>query len=259
MDKNELSNLQDLASHGHADSLNSLISYYLANKDYQNAFLAASRFEYFADAKGYRTLGYFYQNGIGTTADIEKAIHYYQKSYEMGDISSGYNISIIHIKNGETEKAIEYLTSGLENGHISSIKLLANMYLNGGGVHKNIEIATNLLQKAIELGDVKSIDTLAKVYYSQGDYENAFKYFTKGMEYDDLDAIYHLALCYAKGLGVRQDFAKAVHYYQIGANKLEPRCLYNLSRYYRSGTCVPQNEELANKLERQAYANGFKK
>ena len=45
----------------------------------------------------------------------------------------------------------------------------------------------------------------------------------------------------------------------MGAKELEPRCLYNLSLYYRNGVVVEQNIELANKLENQAIERGFKK
>lgn len=259
MDSNELYALQELASTGHFDSLNKLIDYYLENKDYKNAFLTAQRFDYFTTSRGYKTLGYFHQNGIGTEVNIDKAISYYQKSFDMGDISSGYNLALIYVKRKDASKAIEYLASGLENDHIQSIKLLAQLYLSGEGVYKNVDIATNLFKRAIELGDVKSIDALAKAYYSNGDYENSFKYFSMGAQKGDLDCIYHLGVSYAKGLGTRQDFSKALHYYQIGANLFEPRCLYNLSLYYRNGTLVNQNIELANKLEKQAIEKGFKK
>ena len=84
-------------------------------------------------------------------------------------------------------------------------------------------------------------------------------YFVKGAERNDPDSIYHLAISYAKGLGTKQDFSKAFHYYELGAKLDEPRCLYNLSIYYRDGIIVEQNKELALKLEELAIQKGFKK
>ena len=259
MDKNELTTLQELASLGHIYAIDKLVKYHLDNKDHKNAFLVASRYEFFSDSNGFKTLGYFYQKGIGTETDLNKAVSFYKKGYELGDYSCGYNLALIHHRNKEYIDSLSYLINGTENNHIPSIKLLANMYLNGEGVIKNNDIAINLYKKAIELGDISSIDLLARIYYSLGDYSNSFKYFSLGADHDDLDSIYHLGLSYAKGLGVKQDFVRAKKYYEIGANHLEPRCLYNLSIYYRKGIVVPQNEDLANKLEAQAIKNGFKK
>ena len=259
MDNIELNQLQELASLGKTDAINSLIDYYLSNQDFKRAFLTAQRFEYFISAEGYKGLAVFYQKGIGTLVDLNKANYYYQKSYELGDLGSGFYLASDCIKKKEYESALSYLANGVNQEHIPSIRLLAIMHLNGYGVPKDSEAAIKLYLKAIELGDDKSIDTVARIYYSLKDYSNSFKYFELGANIGNLDSIYHLGLSYAKGLGVKQDFSLAVKYYEIGANKLEPRCLYNLSIYYRNGIVVNQNIDLANKLEEQAYQNGFKK
>ncbi len=259
MEIEELNRLQDLASVGNIAAINKLVDYYLANKDFKNAFLTAQRFGYVSDSHGYKTLGYFYQKGVGTPVDLEKAAYFYEKSYELGDTSSGYNIALIHVKNREYSKALSYLAKGIENNHAPSMRLLASLYLNGDGLLHDKNIAISLLEKAVELGDIKSIAQLGKIYFVDKEYSKAFELFKKGAELDDIDSIYHVGLFYAKGLGVRQDFASAFRYYEIGAKQLEPRCLYNLSLYYRDGIAVPKNEELANKLEEQAIKQGFKK
>ncbi len=231
----------------------------MENKDYKSAYETACRFDYFPDPRGYKILGQFYQNGVGVEPNLSKAIAYYEKSLNMGDISSGYNIALIYIKNKEYEKAISYLVSGLENEHTPSIRVLASMYQKGEGVCQSEQIAINLYNKAATLGDVKAIDQLGRFYYSKQDYATSYMYFFKGAELNDPDSIYHLALSCAKGLGTKQDFSKAFHYYELGAKLNEPRCLYNLSIYYRDGIIVEQNKELALKLEELAIQKGFKK
>lgn len=259
MDINQLYTLQELASTGKSEAIIRLIDFYKENGDYQKAFLTAQRFEYFSSGIGYKVLAEFYFKGIGTEIDIDKAKEYYQKSFDLGEYSSGYQLAIIAIKEENYSSAINYLTYGMADNHIPSIKLLAKMYASGEGVIKNSEIAINLIKKAYELGDKKAIHQLARLYYSIGEYSKAVEYFTIGARNNDLDSIYHLGVCYAKGLGVKQDFVQARRFYEIGANSLEPRCLYNLSLYYRNGITVDQNIALANKLESQAYENGFKK
>lgn len=259
MDNIKLLNLQELASTGNISAIVSLIDFYKENGDYSKAFLTAQWFIYFPSGVGYRYLAEFYLKGIGTIKNIDKAVEYYQKGFELGDYDSGYQLSLYHIKNKDFSSALKYLFVGIENNHIPSIKLLANMYINGDGVSKDAQIAINLLNKAKELGDIKVIHQLALLYYSFEEYNKAFECFKKGADNGDLDSVYHLGLCYAKGLGVRQDFYLARAEYEKAAKEYEPRSLYNLSLYYRNGISVNQNSELADRLLEQAYEHGFKK
>ena len=259
MDKRELQELQEAAGGGNAMANKQLVDYYLSIGENEMAFLAASRFEYLLNPVGYRTLGNFYLKGLGVPADLEKAKKYFQKGFSSGDVDSGYNLAVILCRENKQSDAIAYLVSGVSQSHIPSIKLLANLYLNGKGVTKNEDIAINLLIKTIELGDVDVSDKLALLFYKQEKYIEAFKYFQIGVNAKNVDAIYHLGLCYAKGYGVKQDFVMARQFYQMGANLKEARCLYNLAIYYRQGIGVDTNLEMADKLEKLAYECGFKK
>ena len=259
MDNIKILNLQEQASTGNTSAILSLIDFYKDNGDYSRAFLTAQRFDYFPSGVGYRTLAEFHLKGIGTIKNIDKAIEYYQKGYELDDFDCGYQLALYHIKNKDYLSAIRYLLVGVENIHIPSIKLLANMYINGDGVSKDTQIAINLLNKAKDLGDRKVIHQLALLYYSLEEYNKAFEYFQIGANNGDLDSIYHLGLCYAKGLGVKQDFLLARIQYEKAAKEFESRSLYNLSLYYRNGITVNQNIELADRLLEQAYEHGFKK
>ena len=258
MDKSELQILQELASSGDTNAILELVNYYLSIKDFKNAFLAVRRFEYFTCELGYKTLGDFYLKGIGTPIDFDKAISYYSKGYELGNCDCGYQLASLLIKKKEYSSAIPYLASGVNNNHIPSIKLMANLYLTGSGVLENKDISINLLKRVLALGDQSVSDTLGRIYFSKQDYSEAFRYFVVGANNKNVNSIYHLGLCYAKGYGTRQDFNLARQYYQMGANMNEPRSLYNLSLYYRDGISVPKNEELALKLYEQAIQNGFK-
>ena len=255
---NYLDNLRELAASGKLDAIIELVDFYLKNEKYSQAYQTAVRFEYLPYKEGYRKLAYFYQNGIGTEQNSEKALALYKKAYEMGDAPSGYNLALISYKNKEYTEAISYLSGGIEENYLPSIKLLANMYINGYGIIKDHSIAIKLLLKAYELGDKNSLDSIAKLYYVSGDYEKSFEYFNLGLQEKIPDCIYHLALSYAKGLGTKQDLVMARRTYEIGANLNEPRCLYNLAQYYKNGIGGVQNLELAETLEKQSFQFGFK-
>ena len=254
----ELSKLQERASIGDVNAINELIDFYLADSDLKHAKLEAERLKYISSSAAYRKLGLIYVNGLLGETNISLAKSYFQKAFELGDDVSGYNLALILIKEGHPEEAVTYLTSGVGNDHIPSIKLLANLYIKGDVLAKDLNIALALLKKVYDLGETSVVSSLGKVCYQLNNYEEAFKYFSLGVQSRDPDSLYYLGLCYASGLGVKQDFAKARFYYEQGANLNEPRCLYNLSLYYRNGIGVEQNILLADSLLQQARLNGFK-
>ena len=255
----ELNQLIEKSRVGDAQAIATLVDYYISINELKKAELESERLKYISSPLAYRKLaGYFYSGIFGKT-DIISAKQYYLKAFELGDEPSGYNLANLYLKEKNVTEAIKYLTSGVSRGYIPSIKLLASIYLKGEGVSKDLHIALSLLKQANELGDDLVLTSIGKVFYQLGDYDKAFQYFSIGANNKDLDAIYHLGLCYAKGLGVKQDFDKSRFYYEMGANLNEPNCLYNLSLYYRNGIGVVKNIALADTLYKQALENGFKK
>ena len=259
MQEIELNRLIDRASVGDAEAIVLLIEYYLSINDKNKAALEAERLKYVRSPLAYRKLANLALTGVLDKVDIETAKNYYSKAFDFGDDASGYNLALLLIKENKPNKAIYYLSHGVANEYIPSIKLMASLYLKGDGVVKDLHIAFSLLKKVYELGDNGVVTSLGKICYQLGDYEAAFKYFNIGVNNRDLDAIYHLGLCYAKGLGTAQDLSKSRFYYEMGANLNDPNCLYNLSLYYRNGIGVNQNIQLADTLLQQAIERGFKK
>ena len=248
MNDEELLLCKERVKYGDPDSIIALTNYYLENSDYQRAFLVISRFAYLDHAEGFKKLGYFYEKGYGTPVDDEKAIFYYQKAYEKGDVSAGFNIALLYYKNKKYGDSVAYLVNGRLNNHIPSISLLAELYLKGLGVDKSVEIAINLYYEIIALGECSYYDKVGKIYYQIGEYYKAVEHFNLGAEKLDYDAIYHLAICYSKGQGVPLDIAKAIYYYEIGARNNHPGCIYNLAMHYEKGIGVQQNKEKSQLL-----------
>lgn len=259
MNQFELDALQDRASIGDINAIIKLVDFYISEKDIYHAKLEMERLKYVRQPEAYRKLGFIYSCGLIDSPDYSLAKEYYQKAFELGDETSGYDLALLYIKENEPLKAIPYLTQGVSNNHIPSIKLLAKLYLTGEVMSKDLSIALSLLKKAYELGEVSVCSSLGKICYQLHNYEDAFYYFSLGAAQKDLDSIFYLGLCYASGLGVKQDFSKARFYYEQGANLNEPRCLYNLSLYYKDGVGVEKSEALASSLYQKAIENGFKK
>ncbi len=259
MTEYELNALIDKVSAGDVEALVTLIDYYLSIGETKKAELEAERLKYIHHYLAYRKLANLAFLGTFNKPDYELSKEYYQKAFDMGDNVSGYNLALLLTKENNSEEALKYLTDGVSKDYIPSLKLLASLYLKGDGVTKDLTISLSLLQKAQELGDDSVITSIGKIHYLMGDFEEAFNCFSLGAAQKDKDAIYHLGLCYAKGLGVNQDLNKSRFYYEMGANLNEPNCLYDLSVYYRNGISVEQNTDLADTLLEQAIKNGFKK
>ena len=258
MNSYEIEKLHERASIGDINAINELINFYIENNDLYHAKLEIERLKYINQPEAFRKLGYIYSCGLIDKPDFDLAKSYYKKGYELGDEACGYNLALLDIKEGNYASAIPYLTYGVSVNHIPSIKLLAKLYIEGKAVSKDLEIALSLLKKALDLGEVEVYASLGKVCYQIHRYEEAFNYFSLGFKQKDPDCIFYLGLCYASGLGVKQDFVRARYYYEIGANINEPRCLYNLSLYYKDGIGVEKSEALASSLYQKAIENGFK-
>ena len=254
----ELSKLQERASIGDVNAIGELIDFYLSENDMRHAKMEAERLKYISSSAAYRKLGFIFFNGLLGETNIEKAKDYFKKAYDLGDEVAGYNLALILIKEGQVGEAVPYLTTGVGSDHIPSIKLLANLYIKGDVLAKDLNIALALLKKVYELGELEVVTSLGKVCYQLKNYDEAFKFFSLGVQNKDPDSFYYLGLCYANGLGTKQDFQKARFYYEQGANLNEPRCLYNLSLYYRNGIGVEQNILMADNLLEQARLYGFK-
>ena len=251
MTSTELERYQSLATVGNIEAIHRLVDHYLEVKDYEKAFLNANRFSYFKDKDGFRKIGYFYEHGFHVEKNIEKAMEFYQKAYVLGDYVAGYNLAILYIKENEYLEAVKYLALGVYNEHISSIKLLADIYFKGLGVYKNIDVALKLYLSLLSKGDLSIIDKIGQIYYQKEDYYNAIKFFEQGYKNNDLDSIYHLAVCHAKAKGTNLDLGKAISLYELGAKNGHKKCIKNLAIHYQNGIGVKQDKKRSEQLLKQ--------
>lgn len=86
------------------------------------------------------------------------------------------------------------------------------------GVNKDIPKALEYYRKAREEGNPMASCRLGMHYYYQTptpDYEQAFELFKESADKDCDLGRYYLSVCYAKGRGVKQNKAKAKHYFKI--------------------------------------------
>uniref|UniRef100_UPI0033282F90 tetratricopeptide repeat protein n=1 Tax=Psychrobacter sp. CAL346-MNA-CIBAN-0220 TaxID=3140457 RepID=UPI0033282F90 len=69
----------------------------------------------------------------------------------------------------------------------------------------------------------------------------------------------NLGLMYFQGLGVRQEYAKAVEWFEKAGNQGNVEAQYNLGVMYANGIGVHQDENLAVELFQNACDKGLQK
>lgn len=118
----------------------------------------------------------------------------------------------------------------------------------------------NLLNLA-RSGDVEAQFNLGYCYYMglgiDQDYSKAVEWFTKAAEQGYAEAQLFLGECYEEGKGVKQNDNKAVEYYQMAAMQDNAQAINNLGVCYLNGTGVKQNDEEAFNLFSKAANLGL--
>ena len=171
-----------------------------------------------------RVISYYYENGLGTDKDIDKAIKHYEIAHEQEDVYATFRLGMIYRdkenKVYDIDKAIDYLKQAADKGDKDALGFLADAYIYHKKEYKK---AYDLLVDADK--DNYSIcasyaDLFYKGYYVPRDYDEAFKWYMKSFELEKTSTIYHrLGRCYFFGHGVKEDKAKAKEYMYISMNE----------------------------------------
>jgi TPR repeat protein len=93
---------------------------------------------------------------------------------------------------------------------------------------KSKEEANKLCMKRIKRNDPVAMCQMGRRRYYEGDYETAFKYFTKAAELGDAMAHEILALMYKNGDGVEKDMKKAIYHWEEAAIAGHPGARHSL-------------------------------
>lgn len=159
--------------------------------DYQTAYpeLIALSEEGNAEAAYY--MGLMYKDGLGTTADLTKAIRYFEASDKL--LNSDATV------------------------------MLGKMIIAGEGTEKNVDLGLQYLKKAAYAGNVEALYELARLYEEGKDVElnlnYAFGFYYMGALRGDKKAQLKTARYYLSGRGIVQDFVKAKKWYVRAANQ----------------------------------------
>ena len=157
-----------------------------ANSNWDEVFKKAEQ----GDVKSQYLAGEYYGTGWNGEEDFEKSREWFEKAAAGGDIFSKralgdlYAGAFSHVSRdvgqGDNEKALYWYKKAAEAGDIDSLRFLGTMYAKGyfsvewfryninvkdKVVEKNPKKAVECFQKAVDLGDLRSLVRLANMHF----------------------------------------------------------------------------------------------
>ena len=127
------------------------------------------------NANAQYNLGNCYANGVGIEKDNEKAVYWFLKSAEQGNVfaqnkleDSRYNLGYYYAKGVGVEKdykkAVYWFQKSAEQGNADAQYNLGSCYANGIGVEKNFRKSFSLYHTAAIQGNKNAQNSLAYCY-----------------------------------------------------------------------------------------------
>lgn len=170
-----------------------LVPSFAIAQDYTPLFNKLSSMSEAGNGEAAYHLGMLYNNGIGTSVDIEKAYHWFKYSTEAndplgayklgcyfagqaGDIveydadkalqykliaaDAGYSyaqhdVALSYLRNGDKDKAIEYITKSAHQDFRNAFEVLATLNYQGNIIPKNLVQAHSFTLLSMMAGDGK--------------------------------------------------------------------------------------------------------
>jgi TPR repeat protein len=205
-------------------------------------------------------LGVMFEKGQGTSQDYDEAKIWYSKAAKAGNSSSMVKLGELLAFGGETDpgEATRLFESAAEVGNPEAEEKLGLLYLNGIGVERDVLQARHLFEKASEAGYTKAFRRIGETYeYAiPPDYNQARKWYEKGVASRDASSSRDIGLLYSSGEGVTRDFAQARIWFERGATAEDTYAMTLLGELYQEGLGVPQDFAHARRwYERAASAN----
>ncbi len=117
------------------------------------------------DATAQYITGRAYTTGVGCKEDGVKAMLWFQKSYDNGNILATYCIGLL---SSDYEKALEWYRKAADKGHVSAAFFIGAMYYSGSGVAKNYVKAVEWYEKAANKGLEHAMYDFGYIYYEGG-------------------------------------------------------------------------------------------
>jgi TPR repeat protein len=195
---------------------------------------------------------YFYSLFLYNDIILNKMKYYklYIKNAEKGDSVSQYHIGNHYCTKGDFNKAIEWYSKSSEGGNIKAMYMLAYCYANGYGIKKDKRKSFELYLKSAEGGYKNALWILGDEYYHGynilKDKIKAFGFYLKAAEKGHYLSQYLVANYYYDGKYIPKNEGKWVYWNKKAAINGNVDAQFELAEYYVTNS-VNKNEGKAFK------------
>ena len=217
-----------------------------------------------ADDNLYYKLGSMFKNGLGTEADISKAIDYFKRSAEMNNKNGLYEYgkALIQGKHIEADlnKGLECIEKAIKLGNTNAKRFLALEFISGGYFPQDIEKGIAMLTECADEGDSFACFKLGQIYLKgeivPQDSEKAEKYLLMA-DKDSGHACYYLGRLYLEG--EKYDLDKAVEWLEKAVNydEIKAYASYSLAKILLEDNKYHDTQKAIKLLELSAEENNW--
>ena len=262
---------QAAVDQGLPQAMNNLSDHYLDGWDGQEprpdlAIPLMLQAESMGYAGVYNNLGVSYFQGHFGTPDPRRALEYFRRSHEAGDVDGTANMGWMYahgeaVAEDQTEARRYYTLAHDNSGPLWALENLADMWREGTGGPTDPARAVTLYEEAAERDSAYAANWLG-YFYDNGeaglpvDYDRAVAYFTQAAEQGDTTGYYNLGSMYDAGRGVDQDLEMARHYYQLASDQGDADATYELANLLWHGELGYADEIEARRLMELAADRG---
>lgn len=216
------------------------------------------------DAQSSYELSKRYYSGNGVDRDNNKALLWYEKYAECGNLSAQKNLGDYYLKVGENAKAVYWYEKAAVQGSATAQRNLGKLLLEGRGVKPHPITALSWYEKACEGGDVDALIELGDYFLKKEnpDVARALGLYEKAAQKNLLKAQLFLAEAYysgeLNGVSVRKNSAKALFWNEKVAEKGHAEAQYRAGEMYFDGRGTQQNYSKAVVWFHKSAEQGYK-
>ena len=120
---------------------------------------------------------------------------------------------------GNYDEAFLRFLKCASDGNVKCMRSLGWSYYEGKGCECDLKESSEWFEKASDAGDAESFFGLASIYYTQENYDEAFKMFKVSSESGFVPSLRWLGIMYEYGLGVKKDLNVADEMYVSAAHR----------------------------------------
>ncbi len=221
------------------------------------------------NGKAKLTYAEMYLEGIGVGKDPEMAVRWLQRAQDTEPNEAAYLLGLVAEGNKDEESCVKNLAYAANNGHVPSMIYLGTKILNGRGIRGSADDARALFKKAVDAGVIAAkvnLGIISEVEAGQEKeeakktehYKKALALYQEAAASKVPDSFLKIGYFYENGLGITADAAKAVEWYQKGADAGLNTCDYNLAVLNETGKGVKAKDEVkARELFYKAAKTGL--